>query len=152
MINYNDFIKKLNEGSQNIRYSVEVNFDTPKEDCLVSYAKIVLGYVSAAMKKMNYHVKLVFSHKPLRLIVASRNWDDGEWVGMISYNEEKDHFTLSKGFYNKLKKTVAVQDTSTISDAVNAKILSYKLRDMMKDLEGKKDRFTPEFRKLRINL
>jgi len=144
--------QKFDEGSQNSRYSVEVNFDTTKDDCLISYAKIMLGYISAAMKKMNYHVKLVFSENPLRLIVASRNWDDGEWVGMISYNEEKDHFTLSKGFYNKLKKTVAVQDTSTISDPVNAKILSYKLRDLMKDLEGKKDRFAPEFRKLRINL
>ena len=70
--------QNLNEGSQNSRYSVEVNFDTTKDDCLLSYAKIMLGYISAAMKKMNYHVKLVFSEKPLRLIVASRNWDDGE--------------------------------------------------------------------------
>mgnify|MGYP006278028067 CR=1 FL=1 len=141
----------LNEGSQNIRYSVEVNFDTVKNDCLLSYAKIVLGYISAAMKKMNYHVKVVFSEKPLRIIVSSRNWDDGEWVGMVSYNEEKDHFTISKGFYNKLKKTVSVQESQQINDPVNAKIISYKLRDMMKELEGKKDRFIPSFRKLRIS-
>jgi len=61
MTKFND---NLNEGSQNYRYSVEVNFDTTKDDCLLSYAKIMLGYISAAMKKMNYHVKLVFSEKP----------------------------------------------------------------------------------------
>lgn len=143
--------QQLNEGSQNSRYSVEVNFDTTKDDCLTAYAKIMIGYVSAAMKKMNYHVKLVFSHKPLRLIVASRNWDDGEWVGMVSYNDEKDHFTISKGFYNKLNKTVAIQETEVLENPVNAKIMSLKLRDMMKDLEGKKDRFVPDFRKLRFN-
>ena len=44
--------QNFNEGSQNIRYSVEVNFDTTKDDCLLSYAKIMLGYISAAMKKM----------------------------------------------------------------------------------------------------
>lgn len=141
----------FNEGSQNSRYSVEVNFDTIKSDCLISYAKIILGYISAAMKKMNYHVKMVFSAKPLRVIIASRNWDDGEWVGMVSYNEEKDYFTISKGFYNKLNKSVAIQETQIIKDPVNAKIISYKLRDMMKDLEGKKDRFVFSDRKLRIN-
>lgn len=142
---------QINEGSQNIRYSVEVNFDTTKDDCLISYAKIMLGYVSAAMKKMNYHVKLVFSELPLRLIVASRNWDDGEWVGMIAYNDKQDHFTISKGFYNKLNKTVEIQETELVADPVNGKIMSLKLRDMMKDLEGKKDKFVPNFRKLRIN-
>ncbi len=147
----NKRFKKINEGSQNIRYSVEINFDTTKDDCLLSYAKIMLGYVSAAMKKMNYHVKLVFSEKPLRLIVASRNWDDGEWVGMISYNNEKDHFTISKGFYNKLDRTVSIQDTELIDDPINGKIISLKLRDMMKNLEGKKDRFVPNYRKLKLN-
>jgi hypothetical protein len=145
------FDENLNEGSQNSRYSVEVNFDTTKDDCLISYAKIMLGYISAAMKKMNYHVKLIFSQKPLRLIVASRNWDDGEWVGMVSYNEQKDHFTISKGFYNKLNKTVSVEETKILDNPINAKILSHKLRDMMKDLEGTKDRFVPSFRKMRFN-
>jgi hypothetical protein len=143
--------QKFDEGSQNSRYSVEVNFDTTKDDCLISYAKILLGYISAAMKKMNYHVKLVFSENPLRLIVASRNWDDGEWVGMISYNEGKDHFTISKGFYNKLNKTVSVEETNILENPINAKILSHKLRDIMKNLEDKKDRFVPSFKKLRIN-
>jgi len=147
----NNKFNKINEGSQNVRYSVEVNFDTTKDECLLSYAKIMLGYVSAAMKKMNYHVKLVFAEKPLRLIVASRNWDDGEWVGMISYNEEKDHFAISKGFYNKLDRTVSIQDTELIHNPINGKIISLKLRDIMKDLEGKKDRFVPNFRKLKFN-
>lgn len=143
--------QQFDEGSQNSRYSVEVNFDTNKDDCLIAYAKIMLGYISAAMKKMNYHVKLVFSEKPLRLIVASRNWDDGEWVGMIAYNDQKDHFTMSKGFYNRLHKTVSVENTECLENPINAKILSLKLRDMMKDLEGKKDRFVPNYRKLRFN-
>jgi hypothetical protein len=70
---------------------------------------------------------------------------------MISYNEGKDHFTISKGFYNKLNKTVSVEETNVLENPINAKILSHKLRDMMKSLEGKKDRFVPSFKKLRTN-
>jgi len=70
---------------------------------------------------------------------------------MISYNDDKDHFTISKGFYNKLNKTVSIEETNLVDNPVNAKIMSHKLSDMMHDLEGKKDRFVPSFRKLRFN-
>ena len=44
----------------NSRYSVEVNYRTGMSDVLRGFAKISLGYVSAAMKKSGYHIKIVF--------------------------------------------------------------------------------------------
>jgi hypothetical protein len=67
------------------RYSVEVNFRTTPKEALNAFAKIALGYVSAAMKQRNYHVKVVFQQEPYRIIASSRNWDDGEWTGMIYF-------------------------------------------------------------------
>ena len=68
----------LQEG--NTRYSVEVNFRTNTDEILKNYAKISLGYVSAALKKKDYHVKQVFDESPIRILISSRNWDNGEWV------------------------------------------------------------------------
>jgi hypothetical protein len=49
---------------------------------------------------------------------------------------------------HKINKTVSVEETNVLENPINAKILSLKLRDMMKSLEGKKDRFVLNFRKL----
>ena len=70
-----------------------------------AFAKLVLGYVSAGLKKMGLHTKHVFEEKPLRLLVSSRNWDDGEWTGVISWSDKEKCFLISKGFYNKERKT-----------------------------------------------
>jgi hypothetical protein len=71
----------ISEAVETSRYSIEVNYRTKKDEALEGFAKIALGYVSAALKNHNYHTKHVFSEKPLRLMVSTRNWDDGEWVG-----------------------------------------------------------------------
>ena len=98
--------RRLNEDS---RYSVEVNYRTKTKEVLEGFARIALGYVSAAIKKRGYHVKQVFDHGPIRIMVSSRNWDDGEWVGMVSYNGKDDGgcFVISNGFYNKDRKSIA---------------------------------------------
>jgi hypothetical protein len=119
----------LNEKSS--RYAVEVNFRTTMDEINHGFAKIALGYVSAALKKLGYHVKLVFSEKPLRVIVSSRNWDDGEWVGMISYNNELGCFLLSKGNFNRIKKTVAVVSKEKITGNINSAMMAEKLKDEM---------------------
>ena len=80
--------KRLDEG--NTRYSVEVNYRTRTKEVLEGFAKIALGYVSAGLKKHGYHVRQIFDEEPSRIMVSSRNWDDGEWVGMISYSPKEE--------------------------------------------------------------
>jgi len=138
---YNKKISLLNESVESSRYAVEINYKTTMDEADFGFAKIALGYVSAALKKMGYHVKLVFSEKPLRVIVSSRNWDDGEWVGMITYHAPLHCFVLSKGTYNRMKKTVNVKESEKIQGDLSAISMSHKLKekmDSLKDLPNKK--------------
>lgn len=125
----------LNEKVESSRYAVEVNFRTTIDEVDHGFAKIALGYVSAALKKLGYHVKLVFTEKPLRVIVSTRNWDDGEWVGMISYNNSLGCFVLSKGNYNRLKKTVSVVSNEKITGNINSAMMAEKLKDEMEKIK-----------------
>jgi hypothetical protein len=94
---------------QTNRYSVEVNYRTTLREVEDGFAQLVLGYISAAAKKANYHVKMVMDEKPFRVIVSTRNFQEGEWLYLVSWNEQKKCFVLSKGFYNKLTKNVITQ-------------------------------------------
>jgi hypothetical protein len=137
--------EKLNEGDT--RYSVEVNFRTKTDEVLKSAAKITLGYVSAALKKSDFHVKQVFEENPLRILVSSRNWDDGEWVGVVSWNPNKMCYIISKGFYNKNRKSVSIQKSENC-DAENASEIFKKIKQMMHDLKDKPDRKTEKLKKV----
>jgi len=130
----------LSEAIEHTRYSVEINYRTKKEDVLSGFAKITLGYVSAALKKEGYHVKLIFNEEPYRIIVTARNWDDGGWCALISYNHTLDMFVLSKGFYNKSKQTVSVVDNKKIDGDLNASSMTYKLKNIMDDIKHKPDK------------
>lgn len=137
------FSRKLslvNEAVETSRYAVDVNYRTTIEEANHGFAKIALGYVSAALKKMGFHVKLVFSEKPLRIIVSSRNWDDNEWVGMISYNSTLGLFVLSKGYYNRSKKTVTVMSSTKIDGPTSAANMAEKLKQEMDKLENAPER------------
>lgn len=125
----------LNEAVEVSRYSVEINYRTKKEEVLEGFAKICLGYVSSALKKHGYHTKHVFTEKPLRLIVSSRNWDDGEWVGLVSWNGNEECFVISKGFYNKNKRTVNIQKSEKCSNDSAAEIAK-GLNNLMSSLKG----------------
>lgn len=129
----------LNESAT--RYSVEVNYRTTKKELLEGFAKLILGYVSAAIKKHNYHTKQIFENKPLRIIVSSRNWDDGEWVGMVSYNAELNEFIITKGYYNKMDKTVSII-SSKKSSGNSAAEIAKELYEMMIALKNEPDRHT----------
>ena len=137
-----NFLKNdcLNETTQNTRYSVEVNYRTSKDDVLSNYAKIVLGYVSAALKKADFHVKMVFSEKPLRVLASARNWDDGGWVGVISFNEKFKMFVLSKGYYNKENKTVHVTKSEKYNGEETASGLASELKKTMTSLKHEPDK------------
>lgn len=128
----------LNEADSS-HYSIEVNYRTTKKEVLDSYAKLILGYVSAAVKRNGYHVRHVFNDKPLRIIIATRNWDDGEWVSIISYNPFHSSFFISAGYWNKDRKTVSIHEPATkkleVEDAagITNKVVNYMFELKQKD-------------------
>ena len=123
------------------RYSVEVNFRSTPKEVLNAFAKICLGYVSAALKQRNFHVKHVFEQVPHRIIVSSRNWDDGEWTGMIYFlpNHDSGTFMIAKGFYDRRLKTVKVRSRQKCKGDSAAE-MAKELINVMNDLQGKEDR------------
>jgi hypothetical protein len=148
MISFISWLKQnsgLNEN--NTRYSVEVNFRTKTDEVLKQAAKITLGYVSAALKKTNYHVKQVFEEDPLRILISSRNWDNGEWVGLVSWNPQHNCYVISKGFYNKDRKSVSVQSTKKC-EAENASEIFAQVKNMMHELKDKPDRKVQQLKKV----
>jgi hypothetical protein len=104
--------KIFNEYADASRYSVDVNFKTKPEEVLEAYSKISLGYVSSAIKKLGYHTKHVYTEKPIRLLVSLDKWEDGEWIVIVSWEENNKCFALSTGFYNKMRQTVSIKETS----------------------------------------
>ena len=131
---FQDWINKknlVNETTDNTtRYSVEVNYRTTCNEVAENYAKIALGYVSAGLKQHDFHVKHVYTDKPVRILVSSRNWDDGEWVVVVSWNNEHKCFIVSKGFYNKDRNTVSVQGSEKCKDE-NAFEITKQVYNMM---------------------
>jgi Zn-finger protein len=128
------------------RYSVEVNFRTKIDEVMKNAAKITLGYASAALKKAEFHVRQVFEEDPLRILVSNRNWDDGEWVCLVSWNPEHKCFVISKGFYNKDRKSVSVQG-SKHCNAENASEIANEVKNMMHSLKDKPDRHVEKLKK-----
>ena len=129
------------------RYSVEVNYRTKTDEVLAHAAKITLGYVSAALKKMDLHVKQIFEQEPFRIMVSTRNWDDGEWVSLVSWNPKERQYVVSKGFYNKDRKTVSVQESKK-SDAENAAQIASEVRNIMHSLKDAPDRHIEKLKKV----
>lgn len=129
------------------RYSVEVNFRTRIEEVLANAAKITLGYASAALKKAEFHVKQVFEEEPYRIMVSSRNWDDGEWVVMVHWYPPENCYVLSKGFYAKENKSVRVQNKSKI-DAKNAAEITSAVKNALHNLKGVPDRHVEKLKKV----
>ncbi len=129
----------LQESSDSTRYSIEVNYRTTADEVLKNYAKIALGYCSAGIKQYNYHVKHVYTEDPVRILVSSRNWDDGEHVVLVSWNKEHKCFVISRGFYNKDRQTVSVQHTEKCKGE-NAADITKQIYNMIHHLKDKPDR------------
>ena len=138
-------VENLTEAAETTRYSIEVNYRTKPKEVLESYAKISLGYVSAALKHRGYHTKHVYSEKPLRLLVSARNWDDGSWVGCVTWNHEHDCFVISSGYFNKMKNSVSVQKSQKCKGEDAAEV-SRELVNLMHDLKDKKDKQMPKLK------
>ena len=113
------------------RYSIEVNYRTSKKEVLDSWAKLVLGFVSAALQREGYHVKHVYSEKPQRILVSSGNWDDGSWTAVLLYNHTTECFVISSGFWNKDRRTVSIQrDTGKCSEDTASELVSKMINFM----------------------
>jgi hypothetical protein len=123
------------------RYSVEVNYRSKLSEVAEAFAKIALGYISAAAKARNLHVKHVFDAKPLRILVSSRNWDDGEWVGIISFNPDHDGgcFVISKGFYNNERRSISLQGSQKCVGTSASEVAS-ELLELMHKVKDEPDR------------
>ena len=146
MENFINWLRREPINESDTRYSVEVNFRTKTDEVLKHAAKITLGYASAALKKDDFHVKQVFEENPLRILISSRNWDDGEWCSVVSRNPSKKCYVISKGFYNKSRKTVSVQSTKDCN-ADNAAEIVKKIKSLMHDLKDKPDRHVEKLKK-----
>lgn len=131
--------EELNEDNTRGRYSVQINYRSKIQEVMDSFAKIALGYASAALKKSDFHVRHVFDEKPFRIFVSSRNWDDGEWVALASWNAEKNCFVIGKGFYKKETGTVALQGVQKCSGETPADVAK-DIQNMMHHLRNKPDR------------
>ena len=129
----------LTEAVETSRYAIEVNYRTNIKESLEGFAKICLGYVSAALKNHGYHTRHVFTEKPLRILVSSRNWDDGEWVGCVTWNEEHNCFVISKGFYNKDRRSISIQHSKK-ADGDTAADLTKELHNTMNHVKGQPDK------------
>lgn len=140
-------VQPVMEATTASRYAVEVNFRSKIKEVLEQYAKIALGYVSAGLKQNGYHVKLVFEENPVRILVSSRNWDDGEWVGLVHFHPEHDggSFIVSRGFYNKDRKTVSIQKSKK-ADGDAPSDLVKEVRNLMHELGDEPDRHIEKLR------
>ena len=141
--------RTMNESTTATRYSVEVNFRSTMKEAASAFAKICLGYVSAALKQNGYHIKHVYEQKPIRIIVSSRNWDDGEWAGMVYFLPDHDGgtFVIAKGFYNKDSQTISIQSRKKC-DGDSAADIARQLRNIMHDLKDKPDRHMEKMKKV----
>ncbi len=141
----------LVEATTNSRYSVEVNYRTKTKEVAEGFAKICLGYVSAAMKQDGYHVKQVYEQEPIRILVSTRNYDDGEWIGIVSFNPNHDGgcFIISKGFYNKDRKTVSIQSNQKCKGDSSAEITA-ELREIMHKLKETPDNHKDKLKGLNL--
>lgn len=153
-MNFKDFIdfnesSNINEAVSSNRYGIDVNFRTSAKQALESFAKICLGYVSAALKRNGYHIKHVYEDKPIRIIISSRNFDDGEWSGVLSFNPDAGCFMIGTGYYNKLRKTVSLQSTRKCNGESPAEMAA-ELNNLMHSLKDKPDRHLPKMKPVQL--
>lgn len=148
---FSQYVQLCENNTTATRYSIEINYRSTIKEVLEHFAKIVLGYVSAALKQNNYHIKHMYDVAPIRLLVSTRNWDDGEWVGVITYNPDHEGgcFVISKGFWNKDRKTVQIQSTKKCSGDSAAE-LTKELRNTMHELKNSPDRFREKMKPVKL--
>ena len=66
---------------------------------------------------------------------------------MVSWNKEHKCYILSKGFYNKDRRTVSVQDNKYL-EAENASDITSKIKNVFHELKDKPDRHVEKLKKV----
>lgn len=140
--NFNEWLEQkepelipLNESTS--RYSIEVNYRSKMGEVIDSFAKLSLGYISAGMKNCGFHVKQIFDEKPYRILVSTRNWDDGEWVGFVIFDHAGQCFHMGKAVYQKDKKSVLIHGKQKCTGDSASEICK-DLRNQMEKLKREK--------------
>ena len=154
---FKDFIPEiddtttLREATTASRYAIDVNYRTKTNEVAANFAKIALGYVSAALKQNGYHTKHVWDVDPVRLLVSSRNWDDGEWIVEVHFHPDYEggSFVVCKGFYNKDRKTASIVSRKK-SDGTSAAAIANEVRSLMNELQGQPDRHLEKLRPVKL--
>jgi len=129
------------EGST--RYSIEVNFRTSYKETREHFVRLALGYVMAAVKRFDYNVKHVFTADPVRILIASRGWDEGGWTGIVSFDKDTGKFSFSKGIFNKFRDTCSVISTVALKGDSAAEI-SGEVLEKMHELKNKPPKKTDD--------
>ena len=83
----------LDESVEATRYSVEVNYRTTPDEALDAFAKIALGYVSG-YQATQLSRQACLHRQATKGSGFIRNWDDGEWVVIVSWNHEHRCFVV----------------------------------------------------------
>lgn len=144
-----DFVGWLiTEASSSTKYSVEVNYRTAIDEVLINYAKISLGYASAGLKKADYHVKQVFDDNLPRIMVSQRNWDDGTWCTVVSWNPHHKCYFITKGFFRKDTKSIVKQGEHQKCNATNASDIVRDVKNIMHQLKDKPDKHMAKLKKV----
>ena len=144
---YYDYL--INEGAST-RYSIEVNYRSHIDQILNSYAKIVLGYASAALKRDRLHVKQVFDDPVPRILVSSSDWNDGTWTIVSNWNKDLKSFIISRGFYRKDLKQVSKQGESRKSNASSSSELVSDIKEEMGKVKELPDRHIDPLKKVKL--
>jgi hypothetical protein len=146
-MNFREF---FTEATTATRYSIEINYRTKTKEVLEASAKIVLGYVSAALKQNGYHIKTLYEESPMRIIISTRNFEEGEWVGIILFNPDNGgKYIIAQGFYNRDRRTASIQSHKQAKGDSPAELAS-EMRMVMYELKNKKDRHLPSLKPLNL--
>ena len=156
-MSFKDFIPNiddsttLQEATTASRFAIDVNYRTQTNEVAKNFAKIALGYVSAALKQNGFHTKHVWDVEPVRLLVSSRNWDDGEWIVEVHFHPDYEggSFVICKGFYNKDRKTASIIHQKK-SNGTSAAAIATEVRGLMNDLQGQQDRHLEKLRPVKL--
>lgn len=125
-----------------VRYAVDVNYRTNMSEVMDHYAQLCLGYLKKALNSHGYSVKQVYSVKPYRLIVSTRQWQDREWVGVVNFDEETSSFVWHAAVYDKGRKSAKIPDGhSKKLNGRSASALFDELNPLLRELKDRPLRY-----------
>lgn len=121
-----------------VRFAVDINYGTDMGEVIDHYSQLCLGYLKKAFNNHGFPVKQVYSVKPYRLIISTRQWQDREWVGIVNFDEPTSSFVWHEGLYDKGRKTAGIPDGA--SKKLSGKSAAALFDEIMPLLRALKDK------------